>query len=204
MVSGGGGFDAIFAELTEINAEVVLLNERVAILEEEGPGRAGTPDDGGTAERPAGAPVLWADLEDDEHAVLWPQFVHWVIRTADTYELTTDQLPRQCWWLHGAVVEELTALWTGHQSAYAGTDDAGSAPYLWQDALARAIERIGRIWLGTCRNGQHKQRHRQPWSGDDQYLTTLHQAARPHTITLDSGEPPDAAGSGTTPSPGNT
>jgi hypothetical protein len=204
MVSGGGGFDAIFAELTQINAEVVLLNERVAILEEQGPGGSSTPDGAQTPERTAGAPVVWEDLEDDEHTLLWRQFVRWVVRTADTYELTTDQLPRQCWWLHGAVVEELTALWTGHQSAYAGTEDAGSAPYLWQDALARAIERIGRTWLGTCRNGQHKQRHRQPWSGDHRYLTTLHQAARPRTINADSDEPPDAGGPGDSPSATST
>ena len=192
-----GGFDEIFAELTSVNAEVVLLSERITMLEEAQPAVADGPDGDAPKERPPGAPVDWDELEDDEYAVLWPRFVRWVIRTADRCELTTDQLPRQCWWLHGAVVDELTALWTGHQSAYATSgEDAGSAPYLWQDALARAIERVGRTWLGTCRNGQHKERHREMWAGDDQYLTTLLQAERPRPGIHASGDPPDGHESG--------
>jgi hypothetical protein len=186
-----GGFDDIFAELTSVNAEVVLLSERVTVLEEAQPAGPGGTDGDAEKERPAGAPIVWDDLDDDEYAVLWPQFVRWVIRTADRCELTTDQLPRQCWWLHGAVVDELTALWTGHQSAYtAAGEDAGSAPYLWQDAFARVIERIGRTWLGTCRNGQHKKRHREMWAGDDQYLTTLLHAGRSRRGGDASGDTP--------------
>lgn len=174
-----GGFDDIFAELTSVNAEVVLLSERVTVLEEAQP--AGAESAGGDADkhRPPGSAIVWEDLDDDEYAVLWPQFVHWVIWIADRRELTTDQLPRLCWRLHEAVVDELTALWTGHQSAYAAvTEDAGSGPYQWQTAFASAIERFGPMWLGTCRNGQHKPRHRQRWAGDDQYVTTLLQSGR--------------------------
>jgi hypothetical protein len=143
--------------------------------------------------------VRWDDLEAEERAVLWPEFVAWVIWVADRYEMTTDQLPRQCWWLHGAVVEELTALWTSHQSAYASGEDGGSAPYLWQDALARAIERMGRFWLGTCRNGQHKARHRDAvWSGDEDYRTLLLSAGTAQAATSpETGEgPPGGTGDG--------
>ena len=200
-----GGFDDIFAELTSVNAEVVLLSERITMLEEAQPAGADGPDGDAEKERPAGAPVVWDELDDEEYDLLWPRFVRWVIWAADRYEMTTDQLPRQCWWLHGAVVEELTALWTSRQSAYAAGEDAGSAPYLWQDALARAIERFGRTWLGTCRNGQHKQRHREMWAGDDQYLTTLLQAGCSRPGGDASGDPPSGHEHGpkTTDTPDN-
>ncbi|WP_037620137.1 hypothetical protein [Streptomyces aureus] len=183
------GFDDIFAELTNINAEQVLLSERVKLLEEQlsVTGTSGSGDTDGERERPAGEPVRWQELDAEQHAVLWPQFVSWVIWAADRYEMTTDQLPRQCWWKHGAVVEELTALWTSHESAYASGEDGGSAPYLWQDALARALERMGRFWLGSCRNGQHKARHRDAvWSGDADYLALLLAAGDRET----DGNPP--------------
>ncbi|GAB2883258.1 hypothetical protein GCM10027074_59740 [Streptomyces deserti] len=175
------GFDDIFAELTNINAEQVLLSERVKLLEEQlAAGGSGSGAADGEQERPVGAPVRWDELDAEERAVLWPQFVRWVIWVADRYEMTTDQLPRQCWWKHGAVVEELTALWTSHESAYASGEDGGSAPYLWQDALARALERMGRFWLGSCRNGQHRARHRDaPWGEDAEYLALLLAAGGP-------------------------
>ncbi|RPE39064.1 hypothetical protein EDD90_2020 [Streptomyces sp. Ag109_O5-1] len=198
------GFDDIFAELTNINAEQVLLSERVKLLEEQlEAGQSGSGDADGEQERPVGAPVRWNDLEPEERAVLWPQFVRWVIWVADRYEMTTDQLPRQCWWKHGAVVEELTALWTSRESAYAGGEDGGSAPYLWQDALARAVERMGRFWLGACRNGQHRARHRDAtWDGDADYLALLLAAEGPEPDG-DASDPrgddqpdPDEDGSG--------
>lgn len=180
------GFDDLFKamasvneEVVSMNAELVLLGERVAVLEEHrAAGSGGHPGgEGAEEERGVGAPVRWAELKPAERAALWPEFVAWVIWVADRYEVTNDQLPRQCWWRHGAVVEELTALWTSHQSAYAPGEDAGSAPHLWQDALARAIERIGRLWVGACRNGHHRDRHREKWGGDEEYLAGILAAA---------------------------
>jgi hypothetical protein len=191
-----GGFDDIFAELTKIDAEQVLLAERLAVLEEQIAGGAPPGALGGEEEgsRPAGAPVRWHLLENDERQELWEEFLGWVIWTADRYELTTDQLPRQCWWRHGAVVEELTALWTSYQSAYAPGQDAGSAPYLWQDALARAVERMQRFWLGSCRSGQHREHPRERWD-DDAYLATLTAATRPTAGQSPPGSDHDAGSS---------
>lgn len=198
------GFEDIFAELTNINAEQVLLSERVKLLEEQlSAGATSDRSDTDSArERAVGEPVRWHDLDAEERAVLWPQFVAWVIWAADRYEMTTDQLPRQCWWKHGAVVEELSALWTSHASAYASGEDGGSAPYLWQDALARAVERLGRFWLGSCRNGQHKARHRDAaWGSDADYLALLLAAGRPESDGEASGTgdegPPQADEDGT-------
>ncbi|MEZ0070069.1 hypothetical protein ABIA32_006121 [Streptacidiphilus sp. MAP12-20] len=188
MSSGGGGFDDLFdqlrgitEELVNVNAELVLVNERVGMLEERPAASDAATQQGEQAEleRVPGAAISWTELTPTQRSVLWPQFVLWTLWLADRYEVTNDQIPRQCWWKHGALVEELTALWTSHQSAYAAEEDAGSAPYLWQDALSRAIERIGRLWLGSCRNGQHKERHRQPWIGEEQYLEEILQVYGP-------------------------
>ncbi|MEV1008366.1 hypothetical protein [Streptomyces sp. NPDC049881] len=163
------GLDDLLDELTAVNGELALLSERVLLLEQQAPAPGAA--DGETPS--PGAPVNWATLPPGGRLACWAEFVAWVAWLADRYELTTDQLPRACWWQHGAVVEELTALWTSHHSAYGGEEDVGAAPYLWQDALCRAIERIGRHWLGPCRNGQHRDRHRTAWSGDEPYLTTI-------------------------------
>ncbi|MFE0063120.1 hypothetical protein, partial [Streptomyces sp. NPDC059003] len=125
-------------------------------------GLPGDPDGG----RTPGAPVLWRQLEEDERADLWAEFTGWVIEIADQYELTIDQLPRDCWWLHGGVVAEMTALWTSHRSAFEAQGDSGASVYLWHDAFDRAINRISRMWLGECTNGYHQVRSRDRWGTD--------------------------------------
>ncbi|MFG3182130.1 hypothetical protein [Streptomyces nigra] len=70
-------------------------------------------DGGNDSARVRGAPVVWHKGNQEERCELWAEFTAWVIRMADTYELTSEQLPHACWWEHGAVVAELTALWTG-------------------------------------------------------------------------------------------
>ncbi|MFE2727108.1 hypothetical protein [Kitasatospora sp. NPDC059327] len=186
-------FDPLFDELASINAELASITVRLATLEERQPavsagageGAAG----GGPSDRAAGAPVLWQSMGEEQRAALWPEFVAWVIWLADAYELTTEQLPRQCWWQHASVVEELTALWTSHSSAYASEEDVGASPYLWQDALARAIERISRNWLGGCVNGFHEPKSRIPFA-EAAYRTELLEAGPPC-----QAEPPAPAGS---------
>ncbi|MGP4115365.1 hypothetical protein ACTWP5_31265 [Streptomyces sp. 4N509B] len=160
-------FDDIFTELATISATQALLAERVTLLEDRPLPR---PDN---TEPSPGAPILWHTLPPAQRAELWPRFVTWVTWLADRYELTTDQLPGACWWRHGAVVEELTALWTSHQSTHAPDQDAGAAPHLWHDALARTLDRLTHHWLGPCRNGHHKPRHRTPWHDDDTQANEL-------------------------------
>lgn len=164
------GLDAIFDTLEAINHELNVLTARLNALE-QGTGLPGAAD-GAQEGRATGAPIVWASIPDEERAALWEEFVDWTLWMADTYELTPEQLPRQCWWQHGSAVEELTALWTAHQSAYNGTDDVGSAPYLWQDALARCVERLNRVWLGGCTNGFHDPKTRTAFR-DDAYRLQL-------------------------------
>ncbi|MER6401368.1 hypothetical protein ABT263_35805 [Kitasatospora sp. NPDC001603] len=185
-------FDPLFDELASINAELASIAVRLATLEERQPAAGGAAGEGGAgggpSDRAAGAPVLWRSMSAEQRVALWPEFVAWVVWLADAYELTTEQLPRQCWWQHASVVEELTALWTSHSSAYASEEDVGASPYLWQDALARAIERINRNWLGGCVNGFHEPKSRIAFA-DAAYRTGLLEAGPPG-----EAEPPDSAG----------
>lgn len=174
-------FDPLFDELAAINAELAAQDVRLQTLEQNaatGPAGGGG-GGGGPTDRAPGAPVVWRTLSEEQRAVLWPEFVAWVFWLADAYELTTEQLPRHCWWEHESVVEELTALWTSHASAYASEEDVGASPYLWQDALARAVERINRSWLGGCVNGFHEPKSRQAFSEDDAYRSRVLEAGPP-------------------------
>ena len=165
------GFDAIFETMGAINDELTVLTARVTSMEHGGGPASGSPA-GSQDGRPLGAPVVWSRVPEGDRDTLWEEFIGWVCWVADTYELTPDQLPWDCWWRHGAAVEELTALWTAYQSAYLTTEDAGSATYLWQDAMYRCVERL-RIWLGGCTNGYHSPKTRYPFSGNAEYQATL-------------------------------
>jgi len=174
--------EPLFSELMSINAELTgtaarlaKVETRLAALESGPPGRPAA----GPAGRAPGVPINWPTLSAAECNALWPEFVSWVIWLADAYELTTDQLPRACWFLHASLVEELTALWTSRASAYLTEEDSAASPYLWQDALHRAIERIGRAWLGSCTSGTHKLRSHKEFGTDPDYIDEVLTAGPP-------------------------
>ncbi|MEU6070542.1 hypothetical protein ABZ864_40410 [Streptomyces sp. NPDC047082] len=173
----------LFDALESINSELTAFAARLARLEDASAVRSGPKAGGavgeGEASRVSGAPVVWHKVAAEEREALWGEFVSWVIRMADTYELTTEQLPHACWWEHGAVVAELTALWTGWESTYGIEEDAAAGPYLWHDAWARAIDRIGRMWLGECTNGYHNQKSRKTWGTDLEYRQKVLEATPP-------------------------
>ncbi|MER6847713.1 hypothetical protein AB0A81_25700 [Streptomyces flaveolus] len=175
----------LFDALESINGELTGFAARLARLEDasavRGAAKQGvsSEDGGNDNSRVRGAPVVWHKIKEEERAELWREFTAWVIRMADTYELTTEQLPHACWWEHCAVVAELTALWTGWESAYANEDDAAAGPYLWHDAWSRGIERIGRTWLGECTNGYHQTKSRTVWGTDPVYRRKVIEAGPP-------------------------
>ncbi|MGW2106328.1 hypothetical protein [Streptomyces sp. NPDC001948] len=175
--------EPLFKALESINDELSGLHIRMARTEDQlslgggvgGPGGVDSNGDG----PPAGTPVIWRKLEEPERSETWAEFTSWVIDIADQFELTVDQLPRDCWWLHGSVVEELTALWTSHRSAFEAKDDSGASVYLWHDAFARALERISRSWLGECTNGYHQPRSRERWGSDAKFRAEVTAAGPP-------------------------
>jgi hypothetical protein len=176
-------YQALEHALTTVSRDLDDLAERVAAIEEALTQPA--------ADRISGTPVVWHELDPAEAAALWPRFIDWVTWLADTYALSVSQLPR-CWPQHGSVVAELTDLWTGYRSAHdTARGDAGSAPYLWGDALARALERITHTWAGDCKTGEHQHPSRRPWRDDNDYLRQLTAAQPTPTATKQNMSGPD-------------
>lgn len=119
-------------------------------------------------EEPGAHPALWllsdAVVSKEDADGAWAQFVSWVVRLQQRYELGTSRLPA-CWLQHPAVVEELVALWLGHVDAYA---QAGYAPMSWHDGFERTLTRIKGMWAAECLNGSHDNPHRaKPWKIED-------------------------------------
>ena len=186
----------LFDALESINGELTGFAARLARLEDSGAVRGAAKkqgasgDDGGNdSTRVPGSPITWNKVKNEDRAELWAEFAAWVIRMADTYELTTEQLPHACWWKHGAVVAELTALWTGWESAYGNEEDAAAGPYLWHDAWSRGIERIGRTWLGECTNGYHQTKSRTFWGTDPAYRKKITEVGPPGVSTGGPAKP---------------
>ncbi|WP_331752214.1 hypothetical protein [Streptomyces chartreusis] len=184
--------DPLFKALESINEELSGLHIRLARVEDQQSiSGAGGPGGAEGEGRVPGTPIVWRKLEDPERSDLWVEFTGWVFDIADQFELTVDQLPRDCWWLHGGVVEELTALWTSHRSAFEIKDDSGASVYLWHDAFARALDRISRSWLGECTNGYHQPRSRERWGTDAKLRATIIGAGPPPSRRSPGPENPD-------------
>ncbi|MFI1919328.1 hypothetical protein [Nocardia sp. NPDC020380] len=128
----------------------------------------------------------WRDLDQDGAAELWTELIDWVDWLRHRYQLGS-RVPA-CWYRHGAVVEELTALMAAHIAAYWCERDAVDLPredltawhtqWLWP-----VIERVTRISdFSACRPHHcRSQTHPQPvHAGLDDYLAEQISAQSPH------------------------
>ncbi|WP_051613557.1 hypothetical protein [Rhodococcus sp. UNC23MFCrub1.1] len=79
----------------------------------------------------------WRYLDTDDAARLWDEVTDWVWWLRDRYELT-ERIPR-CWYRHGPVVEEFTAVFASWSEAYGG--ESGLSRWHSQD-LWPLIERL--------------------------------------------------------------
>jgi len=109
-------------------------------------------------------PICWTRL-DGEHAVeMLDELTDWIQWL--THRLTLDHrtIP-ECWDLHGPLIEELTALYTSWQTAYAITAE-GDAPLAWMIHFAAARQRLTN-WVARtgCRPGAHRTK-RTPGTAD--------------------------------------
>jgi hypothetical protein len=110
-------------------------------------------------------PISWARLSADQAAEVWLALEEWVRWLVSRYALDHRDVPA-CWYAHGDLVEELTALWTAHQGAY---DRAGAptGPADWHHTLALTRARL-QLWAGRtgCRHGQHRAPAATAWAAD--------------------------------------
>ena len=115
----------------------------------------------------AGAPrpVAWARLDAEKAAAAWVDLDAWVRWLARRYALDHRDVP-PCWFAHGHVVEELSALRTAHRASF---DPAGTplAPAEWHQTLANTRARL-QLWASRtgCRPGEHRRDAPPPWALD--------------------------------------
>lgn len=100
-------------------------------------------------------PILWAFYDDEQRAETLGELTAWVDWLRWRFVLDRRVIP-DCWDQHGAVVEELSALYTAWHVAYAFSDD-GAAPLAWMQHFAATRHRLTEWNSRTaCRVGEHR------------------------------------------------
>lgn len=101
------------------------------------------------------SPICWVALTDTQTAKAIASLEDWVTVIVYRYGLDHRTVP-PCWQHHGALVEELSALFVGWVAAHA----AGArpqAPLQWHAEFAAARLRLGEWASRTgCRPGEHR------------------------------------------------
>jgi len=97
------------------------------------------------------AVVNWRTLPDGDAPQVWTDLGAWVSWFIHRYNLPARKIP-PCWFKHGALVEELSALHTAWLVSYDSLD-AGFGPIGWHERLAVAIPRLAGWYNGECHNG---------------------------------------------------
>lgn len=127
---------------------------------------------------PLGSQVVnWRTLRNEDAADEWRQLREWVEWFAVRYAIPHSTVPT-CWWQHGALVEELSALHTAHLAAFHDTD-SGYGPISWHERLTPATARLTRAYGGGCTHG-HQTLKPRSWTGAtdeqewDTWITQTH------------------------------
>lgn len=111
-------------------------------------------------------PIVWAKLSAADAEKAWASLSAWVRQLAARYDLDGRELP-PCWWRHGALVEELTALHGAWLVAY---DDSQSAAAMsdWHRVFYETRHRL-REWASRtgCSTHDHRDGTTPPWVGRD-------------------------------------
>lgn len=105
-------------------------------------------------------PVDWRRLADDASPKEWTALREWVEWFTVRYRVPPSVVPN-CWWKHGALVEELSALHTAHLTAF-DPSDTGLGPISWHERLAVALPRLSRAGGGCA--SEHSDTRPRSWS----------------------------------------
>ncbi|QIZ97789.1 hypothetical protein [Leifsonia sp. PS1209] len=97
------------------------------------------------------AVINWRTLDDADAPQVWAELRDWVTWFTHRYNLPIRKIP-PCWYKHGALVEELSALRTAWLVSFDSLD-AGYGPIGWHERLAVAIPRLATWYNGECHNG---------------------------------------------------
>jgi hypothetical protein len=106
--------------------------------------------------------VCWKVLDPETATREWPTMAEWVRWLANRYVLSPRTIP-PCWYHHGGMLEELSALRTGWLAAFA-PDAAGSAPLDWHAAFAATRGRLEEtVSRSGCTKDDHRVDHTASW-----------------------------------------
>ena len=122
------------------------------LLEELSNGASFDPMDRGTSSAPIGAVVVnWRTLDPEQAPQVWEELRKFVEWFTTRYNLSSSVVP-DCWFQHGAMVEELSALHIAH-TVYFDPADGGAGPIGWHERLTLAITRIKAAYSNNCQRG---------------------------------------------------
>lgn len=114
--------------------------------------RGFTVDDRTEDSEPLGVSVInWRQLPDDQARAAWDAVREWVEWFVVRYRVPESTVPA-CWFQHGQLVEELSALHTAHVASF-DARDTGFGPILWHERLSLTYSRLTRAYAGGCSNG---------------------------------------------------
>lgn len=101
---------------------------------------------------PIGAQIVnWRTLQEADAPAAWDRLRAWVQWFTVRYRISESVVP-VCWFKHGQLVEELSALQTAHSAAF-DPSDAGFGPIGWHERLNLAIPRLSKAYSGGCARG---------------------------------------------------
>jgi hypothetical protein len=110
-----------------------------------------------TFRRPPTPPTNWQWLppikDKDAHKTAVDELTTWVTWLIDRYEVESA-IPR-CWALHGAMLEELSALEAAWRGAYNDPDGQPQAGVIWHEQLHHCLARINEWNKERCTNTRH-------------------------------------------------
>jgi len=109
--------------------------------------------------------VNWRDQDDDLAADAWDSLRSWVEWFLFRYDVPPTLIP-DCWFRHGALVEELSALHVAHVAAF-DPADTGFGPISWHERFTLARDRFKAAYKNGCLNGHVDPRPR-VWQVDAQ------------------------------------
>lgn len=125
-------------EVVMIRAQLEYVLERLA-------------DNPGLGERP----VNWAALDSVHAAEQWGLLTDWTDWLRDRYQLH-ETVPA-CWYAHGPIVEELSALRSAWAGTYLDPNARAGDGSAWHALLDSALQRIRGWDRSGCADGNHRQ-----------------------------------------------
>lgn len=109
-----------------------------------------------------GRATNWRAMTDAQAPEEWASLRDWVEWFTSRYRVPVSTVPT-CWWKHGELVEELSALHCSHRAAFDPTDN-GNGPIGWHERLALALPRLTRAYAGGC-SEEHRSPRPRNWAG---------------------------------------